>query len=231
MDGNASPAINDYEGIPVYCLTIVATSPVVDRGDEFDIKLYISGAGEVDFGQISTTIPPEIVECNRIVYTNVDMTKTPAGYREHIYDKTRFQSRLDPRFYQRIFFKNTSSALPILIGEADYDDRPPFRINFTIADDAPAGDHTITINHYYKHSGKWFSDKNELKLHVNYWYEEGRLGHPHLSFQSMAIVTTVLAVLLNNFLDLVNWLVNSTVLAVLLNNFLDLVNWLVNSIF
>jgi len=74
-----------------------------------------------------------------------------------------------------------------LVGEAEWGGRPPFVINFTIADNAPAGDHVITINHYYKYGDRWYLDKNELKIHVNAWYEKGNFGYSHLSWQSLVL--------------------------------------------
>lgn len=196
-----------YQGMPAYCLIIDAASPVVDPGDEFDIKFYISGAGDVDLGQISVTVPPEIVKDDRTLFSYV-YSMTDKGRVEHDNEtkNARFQSRLASICYKRYFFND--SKLPILIGEASYKGRPPFLINFTIADNAPAGDHTITIIHFYKYLGKWYSDKNELEIHVNAWYEKGNLGYSHLSVQSIAIALTVLTILSTFISQLVSKVIN-----------------------
>jgi len=182
----------NYQGIPAYCLIVDPSSPVVDNGDEFDVKFYISGAGDVDFGQISITIPPELVGSNEVLYSYVSEVIEGHVKLRNETGGARRQYRLNPICYKRGVIND--SVLPILVGEANYEEQPAFFINFIIADDAPAGDHTITIVHFYKNSSKWYLDKHELKIHVNAWYEKGNFGYSHLSWQTIAIGLTVLTI-------------------------------------
>ena len=213
----ASPAIAEdkddllapYKGTPAYCLIIDAASPAIDRGDEFDIKFYISGAGDVDLSEISITIPPELLAKDKnVTYSYISgVTEDPdkheiknVKHNKTEDNKSRRHFQLPTTLYKRYFRPDRGDIpqeeqLPILAGEMDYEKQPAFSVNFTIADNAPAGDYTITINHYYTYSDKWYLDKNELKIHVNAWYETGIFGYSHMSWYSLGIILAVFAVI------------------------------------
>jgi len=203
-----------YKGIPAYCLIIDAASPVVDGGDEFDIKFYISGAGDVNFSEISVTIPPELLAKDTNVTYNYIYDVTDDGHVKQNTtetNKSRLRLRLNLECYKRYLRNDISweEQIPILLGEVNYEKRPAFSINFTIADNAPAGNYAITINHYYKYLDKWYLDKNEVKVHVNTWYEKDNFGYSLLSWQSLAIwltVLTILITLINQSKDPVRWI-------------------------
>ncbi|MGC9515105.1 hypothetical protein [Methanocrinis sp.] len=203
-----------YKGIPAYCLIIDAACPDVNGGDDFDVKFYISGAGDVSHSEISVTVPSELlIKDKNISYTYMSDV-TDDGHIKQSKTETkepRYRLRLNPECYKR-YIRNDrplEEQIPILIGEVNYESRPAFSINFTIADNAPAGDYVITISHYYNYLDKWYLDKNELKVHVNTWYEKDHLGYSILSWQSIAIwltVLTILITLINQSRDLVSWI-------------------------
>jgi hypothetical protein len=73
-----------------------------------------------------------------------------------------------------LYFMNLSNSL-VNIGEypvpIHQGRSPPFTIEFKVSNDAPAGDHNVYADLFYKNKDKWQLDRQIMPLHVRYWYE------------------------------------------------------------
>jgi hypothetical protein len=47
----------------------------------------------------------------------------------------------------------------------------PFSFSFTVANNAPSGDHNIYLHLVYRDCLKWYSNSATLKIHIRQWYE------------------------------------------------------------
>ncbi|NLE25792.1 MAG: hypothetical protein GX625_10725 [Clostridiaceae bacterium] len=48
----------------------------------------------------------------------------------------------------------------------------PFSFSFTVANNAPSGDHNIYLHLVYRDCLRWYSNNITLKIHIKQWYEE-----------------------------------------------------------
>ena len=149
-------------GEPSYAiLAHVVSDSHLNHMDAFCANLYISGDGDIDYGNIIVSIPPYLVKDDTIKYTHFKLVVQQSGntnvgvikkidWTTDPIKNSRFLIPLD-----RYFCTYCSSDLNFpgrIVGESDIDGKPPYRFEFTLAENAPSGDHFINI--YLKYRSK-----------------------------------------------------------------------------
>jgi hypothetical protein len=189
----------DLGGEPSYSLLIETSNKQLNHGDSFEIELSIAGLGDVEVSDFVVSIPAELPRDKKIKFTEIVLIPIGNNTYHHIATKTNQSSRfwyLIPNiFYQLPEINQTnhsgmfSGASPLPVGQArftiDAYDYAPFTIDFIIADDAPSGDHEMPITYNYKSNGKWYQDKEYIKIHINRFYETN-------TFYIIAAIFTIL---------------------------------------
>lgn len=174
----------DFRGDPSYTVELRANKSTVSPGDYYELGLFISGVGDVNSSKLRVSIPPYIVqdETVRLEETNYTTDKPVAVSNKLIplnphYSIQTFNNTIIAMALTPIFFYNLSDSMQN-VGEMDHpfpNDTakycPPFTIGFKISDKAPAGDHNIYLNLFYKNKDKWLLDQQIVPIHVRYWYE------------------------------------------------------------
>lgn len=185
-----------FAGEPTYTLETQASANQIDPGKNFTLGIYIEGAGDVDYSKLRVNIPPYIVQNGTLVYK---------VYMFNFSDKPYSINQGDPLFLVNIpgiYFKSNETINKILLndtnplsntgGLATHNGFPPIIINFTMSSKAPPGDHLIYIDLFYKNNGKWYVDKQDIPLHIKYWYEQERLQ----DLASFALISGIIIALI-----------------------------------
>lgn len=188
--------VKSLGGEPSYSLLLTTSNTQLNNGDNFTIEIRISGMGDVNVSKIVFSIPQYIPKDKNV--TLMMMNFSPAnGNPNNIHVEPIVLTR-PPGFWiliPNVIYKLTlidetatfygdkpSGASPLAIGESI----TPFMINFKIADDAPPGDHDVSIIYCYKDENqKWYQDKQIIKIHIKRFYED-------TWFQVIASLATVL---------------------------------------
>jgi len=173
------------------------------------MDLYISGSGDVDFSKLYVSIPDYIPKNRKINLTKINFactdinpfTKTQICHGEPItaIETPTFWNWISPYYYRSPYINGNdefsglpiSGSAPMIVGEGNILDskgtsHAPFSINFTVAEDAPPGDHDISITYSYQNKGKWYEDRQNIKVHINRFYETDK-------FYSIAAAFTILS--------------------------------------
>jgi hypothetical protein len=188
--------VTSLDGEPSYSLMLTTSNTQLSSGDNFTIEIRISGMGDVNVSKIVFSIPQYIP--NDKIVTLMMMNFTPINDNpSNIHTEPIILTR-PPGFwilipnviYDLILIDETatfygdklSGASPLTLGESI----APYMIHFKIADDAPPGDHDISIIYCYKDNNqKWYQDKQTIKIHIKRFYENAW-------FQVIASVATIL---------------------------------------
>lgn len=166
---------SDFAGDPSYTIGIQTSNSQVSPGEPYKLSFFLTGAGNVDFGKLSVSIPRYLAKGEMINYTTIDYridkSGSPSAFRSIHVTSPSFTSRLPnlkfiPRNYST--FDN--------YGELKYKDSKgkqyfPHEIEFTVSKNTPGGDHYIYLNLFYKYKDKWYNDRQVVTLHINRWYE------------------------------------------------------------
>lgn len=184
----------DLSGEPSYSLLIKTSNTQLNPKNNFTFDIFLSGLGNVDFSKLVVSISRDIVKGGKVNYTEIDYddcTADPINNSKELCGKT-ISGPVDPSFWTPVSndyyrtvknkeLQNEFSGKLVgaaTIGELTYALKPdqpqraPFSVSFVIADDAPPGDHNIEIVYTYGNKGKWFQDKQTIKIHVNRFYEK-----------------------------------------------------------
>jgi hypothetical protein len=167
-----------FSGDPCYTLETQMINGPVNQGDDFNASFYISGAGNANNCRLRISIPKNIIENGRFIWTYPE-NESPG--KQASLNNINFKLKkvaqngtiLDMDI-SHIFIKgqNTTFANIGSIGVLDNGTfYPPFNIEFKIAKDAPAGDHNIYITLLFKNQDQWQMEKQTIPIHVRYWYE------------------------------------------------------------
>lgn len=179
---NKSLNNSDFKGEPSYIIEVHASCNRVNADDLFSMGIYISGVGDVELAKLRVFIPNYLVKEKDAIghkYIKLDQVffypsnpnlteKVTYLDQEPQFSKTVRSEFFIPRDIRGLHNYGETTAH---FKENLLDDHPPFNLSFHISQDAPAGDHAININLFYKSNGKWYSDIKTVPLHVNYWYE------------------------------------------------------------
>jgi len=181
--------LENLGGSPEYYLQTNASKLQVGANDYLKLDIYFVGSGgPVNYSRIVVYIPRCIVknqtiEYKALKYRSFDHTLSPY-ISPTLNIEPEFFDYIEYYFYEipivQGFVIGNSSELKSIYGqnvgagdnrfEGEY--HPPRSINFSISKDATPGDYEIVVYYFYKYLDKWYSDKNVVPLHVNYWYEE-----------------------------------------------------------
>lgn len=193
--GKAENDNSGFHGFPAYTISAFSTSPNVNQGDIFKINLFVSGAGDVDENKFVTTIPPYIVKNNIVKIEHIGYNLKDRKY--VLPFKTEYmQSHFGSSFTYEVFKEKEHLAnfgeQSITINETIYS---PNTISFTVDDNAPPGDHIISMNLFYKNGTQWYSSEKKITIHIRYWHEQ----HLYLFAAIIALVGAI-AVAISSFI-------------------------------
>jgi hypothetical protein len=168
---------SDFKGEPSYNIEVQTSNSRVNLGDNYSMKIFISGVGDAIFGKMRANIPDYIVKDNYVVLRSLSYNYTfdrlndkyiiHNPYRENSSYKSRFDMVV-PSFYfnlQNITSFVNFGELNTIEGDA------PFTIDFAISPNAPGGDHDIYLTIFYKLGAKWYTSSQIVPIHINKWYE------------------------------------------------------------
>ncbi len=165
------------------------------------LKLFISGAGDVNLSRISVFIPQYIVKDGKAKLTILNYRIIDPGNRT-VQGELEVKN-IDPSFYlllPDIWYMLGSNNIdylsvePKIFGESTYlfengTHYAPYTIEFTVANNSFAGDHDIFVNYIYKNSNKWFQDSKVIRLHIRPWYERDLARYAFFATAIWAIIS------------------------------------------
>ncbi len=172
-----------FKGEPSYIAEVQASSNRVNTNDNFSMDIFFSGAGDVDFAKMRVNIPKYIVKDEYIKLDGISFNFTPAESGRINLSIFKTTTNLEPAFdldIPDIYFNLRDIKGFQNWGETavDFDEaalrganNPPYKISFKIAPNAPSGDHNIYLKLFYKSNGRWYSDTQQVPVHINSWYE------------------------------------------------------------
>jgi len=182
-------------GEPAYVLIVHSSDPTCGRGDNYNVEVYISGVGDVELAKLYVSIPPYIPDTIKIDPDGRRLTvKTKTFRYTEIVSPNFFKEKLDKNdlhpnvfdltiphyFFNRKFYNNDPNDLGVEGERITWDKQwwlddyyhAPISFSFTVANDAPSGDHNIYLHLVYKDCLRWYSNCATLKIHIKQWYEE-----------------------------------------------------------
>jgi hypothetical protein len=178
-------------GEPAYTLIVHSTDPTRGRGDNYDVEVYVSGAGDVELAKIYISIPayiPETFERSQDGMTRFSVKTRYLASKSSDLKKASVITEKYPNvfdltvphyFFTRKFFNADPNDLGVEGERIKWDSRywmnihyAPFSFNFKVARNAPSGDHNIYLHLVYKDCLRWYSNSAILKIHIKQWYEE-----------------------------------------------------------
>jgi hypothetical protein len=166
----------NYGGEPAFCIIANADKYRLNNGQEFNLSLFLTGAGDVNFSKLRINIPSSLVKDNIVRYLVIDqsLTKVP----NDIVTKPMITSLKLPPYavlslnsLDFLWYANLNNSF-VNYGEMLLGEQTPLSLNFTIPQNATSGDYNIYIDLFYKDKDKWYSDTQVVPLHINAWYEE-----------------------------------------------------------
>lgn len=159
-----------FGGDPSYTLETQVTNGPVNQGDDINVSFFMPGAGNIDNCVLRISIPPYLIKGKRFAwrYPVIDSQGKESYERDEI-NRTTLEMNISYIFGRGPYPARANiGSFGVLNSGTSY---PPFNIDFQIADDAPAGDHSIYISLLYKNKGQWQMEKQVVPIHVRYWYE------------------------------------------------------------
>ena len=183
-----------FHGEPSYSLFTFSDSMTVNNREDILIGLFISGAGDVDAGKLRVSIPDYIVKNNEVFSTHF-------GYGNNkILDSTvtTSESGFGSTLAVDLFYNKNDMGL-FNFGEIaiihNNTKKAPISFSFSIDNNAPSGDHTISILLFYKNGGKWYKSEKEIIIHVRHWYEK-----EYVQYLSIFLIgVNIISILVNFF--------------------------------
>lgn len=182
-DGNLST----FPGNPSYTVYSYSDYPVVNPGDNISISLFVPGVGDVDYNKLDVSIPPYIVKNNkiRVTYTSNNMGIKNLKYLD---EESHFGLVLYKEWFMADADGLTNRGDVFHYDSNDGKRYAPLTFEFDIADNAPAGDHTISAVLFYKNGVQWYMYEKSIIVHIRYWQEE----HPYQYAGLVALIGAVI---------------------------------------
>jgi hypothetical protein len=210
-------ATDSFSGEPQYTLKIQTSNIILDPGEKFRMKLYITGAGDVNLSKIFVSIPQYIVSGGQIRltslnYTFVDPINRIIHPNPEVHDLNPSFYRIVPNIMYMFVSDRDDNFLRTakILGEVDYllngTNYAPYTIDFVIANNATPGDQEIFVNFIYKHADKWYKDSKTIRLHINHWYEKG-FWQSFLQFAALLGVALTFLLLMKELMQLMQYLI------------------------
>jgi hypothetical protein len=172
----------DFKGEPSYVLLIHADDPHLCKGDNYNISIKISGAGDVDCAKLTLSSASYLVDGGIVFTYRLTIDEAPLIMNQPLPAFVELPAMIFTNF-NHITNEVTGYTTLSNVGEWSHHpggrNDPILSFSFKIAKDAPEGDHTFFINLTYKslHSGIWYTDKQTINLHIDHWYEDSRLKY------------------------------------------------------
>lgn len=189
--GEYNPA---FSGIPSYTIITNSDTFVANQEDHISINIFIAGAGDVEANKFEVSIPPYLikdsVEEEDFFTINNTYVVDEAHYPKYPQKISIWQNKFTKILPDYFFNNNPNFINSTLINTGDLQISKtlsaPLTIDFTIADNAPPGDHEITLNLWYKNASQWYNSQSNIKIHIKYWYESDYLQY--LVYASIGII-------------------------------------------
>lgn len=200
----SSACIRNIMGKPAYVLIAHSSDPNRGRGEKYNVEVYISGVGDVDYSagnpglaaaKLYVSIPayiPETIERKsngtrlsvKSTYLEYTEIKSPDDFKAIHHEElvpNAFDLTVSHYFFTKKFYNNNPNDLGVegerIVWNKQWwqDDNyyyAPISFSFTVANNAPSGDHNIYLHLVYKDCLRWYSNCATLKIHIKEWYEE-----------------------------------------------------------
>jgi len=168
----------DFKGEPSYLIEVQTSSIRANTGDNFSIKIFLSGVGDAVLGKMRVNIPAYIVKDGRVILKTINYNYSIGSKTNeiilHPFVSIMNQSPQLDLNIPNIYFNPRDIKAFVNFGEVTLfqDGTVPYTLNFSISPKAPGGDHNIHIKLFYKYGNKWYSDTQVVPLHINNWYEQ-----------------------------------------------------------
>ena len=171
---------SDFKGEPAYNIEVQTSNSLVDPDENYSMKIFISGVGDAKFGKMRVNIPDYIVKNKNITlkhfYFNYFLDEfNKIHYTKPLSGSEPSEPGVDIIVPRILFDLQDIEGLRNFGESKTTEGEAPFTVNFTISPDAPAGDHNIYIDLFYKNKDKWYLDRQTVPIHVRYWYESAGL--------------------------------------------------------
>lgn len=166
-------------GEPAYMLIVHSSDPTKGKGDEYGVEVYISGVGDVEVAKLYVSIPAYIPETIEMDPDGRRLTVKARILKQEDLHPNSFDLTIPNYLFNRKFFNSDPNDLGVEGERVTWDDRSweklhysPLYFIFTIANDAPCGDHNIYLHLVYKSCLRWYSNSATVKIHIKRWYEQ-----------------------------------------------------------
>lgn len=175
-------------GVPIYEMFSYTTYLEVNEKEDITINYYLAGAGQVDYNKIRISIPPSICMNDTVVYQTIEANWSNPQmneYEKHIYEAEGSQPggvlppiyfRMESNSFYNLGGRPWQSADDALLvtplSSNDNSVITPISLNFTIADNAPKGNHEVLFIVFYKYNDVWYSTQESVTVHVKSIYEQ-----------------------------------------------------------
>jgi len=169
---------SDFKGEPSYNIEVQTSNSRVNPGDNYSMKIFISGVGDAQFGKMRVNIPHYIVKDKYVILKTLSFDISSLIFNNTIrsHKPSYLQIRpQEPEFdlnIANIYFNLRDIKAFLNFGEIITNEgEAPYTINFTISPKAPPGDHDIYLTLFYKSGDKWYTSSQVVSMHINEWYE------------------------------------------------------------
>lgn len=170
---NQSEVSSYSVGVPVYEIYSYFTYLETDTNEKISINYYITGAGSINNTKIRISIPPDI--CSDPLNDSINLTTIQfVPEKSRImpkYDNIRPQAAGNLSSWYFIMRDDYSTWGETVLEDGNFTSTP-ISLNFTIADDAPRGNHDVLFFVFYEYDNVWYSSQESVTIHVRHWYEK-----------------------------------------------------------
>lgn len=163
-----------------------------NKNKDIKIEYFLTGVGQVNSNKIRISIPPNICKDANVYYQTIEGNWSEIGagqftgkHETHLYPSEGAQlGGWLPSFYFTVDKEDTLfnyggkpwQSVNDTISVVSYSNSKasviaPVTVNFTIARDAPAGNHEVLFFVFYEHDNVWYSSQESVTVHVNHIYE------------------------------------------------------------
>lgn len=185
----------DFKGEPAYVLLIHADDPHLRKGDNYNIIIEISGAGDVECAKLTISSASYLIDGGIVFRYKLTVDRAPEILDSPLPAFLELPSMIFANF-QHMTNPVTGYTTLSNVGEWSHRDGEKrdalLSFSFRIARDAPEGDHAVFLNLTYKgqESNNWYTDKQAINIHVDHWYEDDRLKYLLIAPIIPAVVVT-----------------------------------------
>lgn len=186
---------------PSFSLISRNKNPVINPGDTLEFEIYIIGNGAPpNFSKLYITLPIGLVDANKIYGSSTTFFIDSSGdLKQYTYilgpghEKENILNINIPYYYFQ--YIPTEGGCSILAEKRWENSKkeliPPFLIKVNTSKSVSEGDNKIDIILAYTDGKKWYQDRQDVKFHINSFWETWYIYH--------IIITGVVVAILGDF--------------------------------